>query len=679
MRGETPLPLTQTTDHVRSPNTALSAGHAQAGKRVGGAFYLHASAVETADPEARARIERADFLAGRQSWNVAKLQGIAVSLLLYESFETAAFPALLAAVRVDLSDGRVVQTDYRDRANPPILHRKETLLRSDDPRRPAFAALTRLAEEHKLFAEPHRIGTRKAWLERVEAAGLVVQGARLLQRETVPVDVVRHRTAIIRRDLSQPVQMLVSHRIVTESTTVLDYGCGQGDDVAALAAGGFHAFGWDPHYAPDGPRRPADIVNLGFVLNVIEDRHERVETLIAAFGFARRALSIAVMPRGKYTFDGLKPYGDGYVTARGTFQKYFAEQELRDFIVETLGEAPVALAPGIFVVFRDKDLEQEVLLKRQARTIVRPIGLRPPERERRTVPARPELAERIRPELDILWAALVERARVLDPDELPTGLHERLRAAKVAPTRAVEICLSDPVNRDQLMTAAATRREDLLIHLALTLFPGAPRYTTLARSIQRDLRAFFGSHAAAIQEANALLFSVGKAGAVHNGIIAAVTAGLGAMRGDDTFRMHGPALNRLPAVLRVFIGCAGVLRGGIEGADFIDIKLDGRRVTFISCVDAAVRLPICTERTRVDLGRLKVSVDHPEGMILYLKGRFLPADQPGLAEQLEFDKKLVTAGIVDDEGRGPRYNELQEIMRQRNAKRRHVGPTDNGI
>lgn len=641
-------------------------GHG-AGKRVGGALYLHVSAIPGADQAMRERIERAAVAAERPDWNVVKVQGDAVSLLIYEAFDEVAFPALLAAVRINLSDGVVTRTDYRARANPPILHRKETLLRPDDPRRPAFAALTRLAEEHKLFAEPHRIGTRKAWLERVEAAGLVVQGARLLHRKAVPVDVVRHRTAIVRRNLSQPVQMLVAHRIVTESTTMLDYGCGQGDDVAALAAGGFQAFGWDPHYAPDGPRRPADVVNLGFVLNVIEDRHERAETLMAAYGFARRALSIAVMPLGKYTFDGLKPYGDGYVTARGTFQKYFAQQELRDFVAQALGEAPVAFAPGIFVVFRDKELEQEVLLRCQARTLVRPIGLRPPERERRAVPARPELAERIRPELDALWTALVERGRVLDMEEFPDELQALLRAAKVALSRAVEICLSDPANRDQLAAAAATRREDLLIHLALTAFPGAPRYTTLARSIQKDLRAFFGSHTAAMQEANALLFSVGKAETVCDGVSAAVAAGLGAMRDGNTFRMHAPVLNRLPAVLRVLVGCAGVLRGGTEGADFIDIKTDGRRVAFIACTDASARLPVYTERTRVDLGRLRVTVDQPRGMILYLKGRFLPADAPGVAEQLLFDQKLITARIVDEEGKGPHYAELQEMMRRRRA------------
>jgi DNA phosphorothioation-associated putative methyltransferase len=233
----------------------------------------------------------------------------------------------------------------------------------------------------------------------------------------------------------------------------------------------------------------------------------------------------------------------------------------------------------------------------------------------------------------------------------------------------MEFCLSDSSNRDQLAAAAATRREDLQVHLALTLFPGAPRYTTLPRSIQRDLRAFFGSHAVALQEANSLLFSVGRSETVRDGITAAVAAGLGAMRDNDTFRMHTSALNRLPAVLRVLVGCAGILRGGTEGADFVDIKSDGRRVAFIACIDASARLPVYAERTRIDLGRQKVTVDQPQGMILYLKGRFLPADTTGLDDQRALDRKLIEAGIVDDEGKGPRYSDLQEILRQLRSKR----------
>jgi len=374
------------------------------------------------------------------------------------------------------------------------------------------------------------------------------------------------------------------------------------------------------------------------------------------------------MPIGKYSFGALRPHGDGFLTARGTFQKYFAQQEFRDFIAETLGEAPVAFAPVIFVVFRDKDLEQEVLFRRQVRDVTRHSGWHAPERPSRPVNARPQLVERIGAELQVLWAAIVDRGRVLDVEEIPDALRERLRGANVSAARAIDLCLSDPLNRQGLAAAAAARKEDLLIHLALTLFPGAPRYTTLARSIQRDLRAFFGSHAAAIQEANALLFSVGKPEIVRQAVDAAVEGGLGGMRDAITFRFYAPALNRLGAVLRVLVGCAGILRGGTEGADFIDIKLDGRRFNFLACKDATARLPICSERTRVDLTRLRVSVDQPDGMVLYLVGRFLPRDLPGTADQIAFDRKLVAAGIADEEGRGPRYAELNEILRQRRAK-----------
>lgn len=645
-----------------------------AGKRVGGVLYLHISAVGAAGPTVRDRIQRAEGFAECPEWNVAKVKENVVSLLTYEPLDEVAFPALLVAVHVNLNDGTVTRTDYRDRANPPVLHRKETLLHPEDARRPAFAALTRLAEEHNLFAEPHRIGTRKAWLQRVEAAGLIVQGAKLLPREVPPTDVARHRTAIARRDLSQPVQILVSHGIVTSASTILDYGCGQGDDVTALSANGFQAYGWDPHYAPYGPRHPTDVVNLGFVLNVIEDRHERAETLLAAYGLAKRALSVAVMPLGKCAFDGLRPYGDGYVTTRGTFQKYFAQQELRDFIAGTIGEAPVAFAPGIFIVFRDKELEQEVLFKRQSREHAPRPGWRVLDRPKRQVAARPRLVERIGAELEALWEAMAERGRVLDSEELSDDLRDRLRAAIVSVTRASDLCLSAPLAREDLAGSTAVRREDLLIHLALTLFPGAPRYTTLARSIQRDLRAFFGGHAAAVREANALLFSTGKPDTVRAAIAVAVEAGLGGMRDSSTFRFLAAALKRLPAPLRVLVGCAGVLRGGAVAADFIDIKMDGRRVTFIACIDATARLPVYGERTRIDLGRLKVSVDHPAGKILYLKGRFLPADTPGIDAQRALDNRLIAIGLVNNEGRGPNKNELHCIVRQRNM---HLADADS--
>jgi hypothetical protein len=371
------------------------------GKRVGGSLYVHKDALPLIGDLARS-VEEAERLADRPNWNVAKVEKTSISLLLYEPFEED-FPALLASVKVPLLSGKITRTCYAQRANPPILHRKELLLPPNDPRLPRFRALTRAAEEHGLFANPNRIGTREAWNALIANAGLTLHKGRLLSIGEHKVDVARHRTAIVRRDLSQPMQLMMRLGIVTKTRSLFDYGCGQGEDVAALRADGYRAFGWDPHHAMDGIRAPAEIVNLGFVLNVIEDTRERLETLKAAWDFAEKALCVAVMRYGKVSTSGWKPYGDGVLTSRGTFQKYFRQQELHYYVAEATGQKPLALAPGIIVVFRDKDLEQEVLLRRHSPASADALP-RPPERPR-LLPPRSPIHQRL--------AGVLERFAVL--------------------------------------------------------------------------------------------------------------------------------------------------------------------------------------------------------------------------------------------------------------------------
>ena len=48
-------------------------------------------------------------------------------------------------------------------------------------------------------------------------------------------------------------------------------------------------------HAPSGNRRAADVVNLGYVLNVIEDPAERQETLASAWSLARRLLVVSAL------------------------------------------------------------------------------------------------------------------------------------------------------------------------------------------------------------------------------------------------------------------------------------------------------------------------------------------------------------------------------------------------
>ncbi|PWB82915.1 MAG: hypothetical protein C3F11_09415, partial [Methylocystaceae bacterium] len=553
------------------------------GKRVGSAVYLHKDALPFPGDDAM-RLEDAEEICGHPEWNVAKITKSSISLLLYESFDDSPFPALLVSMKADFSTKEATRTDYRSRANPPILHRKELLLPPDDPRLPAFRALTAAAEEHGLFKDSNRIGTRKAWEARIADAGLVLRGHRLIADGEEHIEVVRHKTAIIRRDLSQPMQLMMRFGIMDKERTLFDYGCGQGEDVAALTAEGYEAFGWDPHHAPHGPRRAADVVNLGFVLNVIEDPRERVETLKAAWGFAKRSLCVSVMPQGKYSTAGHKPYRDGFITTRGTFQKYFDQQELRSLIANVTGEKPMTFAPGVVAIFKDKDLEQEVLLRRRSRVLVDGTLPRPPRRERApsegrkrreriTIP-RIDLRQRIAFALDNLRSRALVLGRQPEQEEAPADALACLSENRVSWQRAVDILREDLSGDEAFVTAGRLRREDLLVHLALMQFPGAPKYRHLPRSIQADLKVFFSGHSAALDESRRLLFAAGDRPGVRADAETAIADGFGGLRGTHYFRFRSDVLARLPPRLRVLVGSAEVLQGGVESSDFVEIDLE---------------------------------------------------------------------------------------------------------
>ena len=57
-------------------------------------------------------------------------------------------------------------------------------------------------------------------------------------------------------------------------------------------------------------------------------------------------------------------YSDGVRTRRNTFQKYYTQRELKEYIQSVLGKEPVAVGPGIFFVFKDEDEEQRFFAHR---------------------------------------------------------------------------------------------------------------------------------------------------------------------------------------------------------------------------------------------------------------------------------------------------------------------------
>ena len=90
-------------------------------------------------------------------------------------------PALAGALVVPLRDFDVKYWDWSNLDNPPILHRKETLVLPEYPGRDKFERLTRQEERAGLYESTERIGNYLEWNRLLESKGLGVRGHRLVR------------------------------------------------------------------------------------------------------------------------------------------------------------------------------------------------------------------------------------------------------------------------------------------------------------------------------------------------------------------------------------------------------------------------------------------------------------------------------------------------------------------
>ena len=159
--------------------------------------------------------------------------------------------------------------------------------------------------------------------------------------------------------------------LIEDGVSVFDYGCGQGDDIRLLRNLGHDATGWDPAHAPTNDKSPAQLVNLGYVINVIEKADGAGADASSGLG-ADPVCSgcFCAIDMGSRRNVG-KPFGDGRMTSTGTFQKYFEPEELKQWVEAVLDEKAVTAAPGILYVFRDPAAAQQ-LLARNSRASAQP-------------------------------------------------------------------------------------------------------------------------------------------------------------------------------------------------------------------------------------------------------------------------------------------------------------------
>lgn len=430
--------------------------------------------------------------------------------------------------------------------------------------------------------------------------------------------------AIKRPEMSRPVRVAFETRVIGKTDTVLDYGCGHGEDLRALDDNGVEATGWDPVHMPDGELRQADVVNLGYVVNVIESPDERQEVLRTAWAYARKALVVAVRTSSEVrTLSAATPRGDGWITSKGTFQRFYGQAEARDWLDETLNVKTIPLSVGVFVAFRDEAAAQAWLdvrqrERRQALRLRRETGPRETKRDRDYA----EHAELLAP----LETFLADRGRLpeVDEDSWTQPVVEVFGSLPRA-FQVVRHVASEPFWE----AGAAARGDELRVRFALARIRKRPKFSELPRGVQRDVKALFGSYKQACEQADALLFSAGDLAAVT---AAAKEAPVGKLTPEALY-LHTDFRDTLPILLQVYLGCAETLVGNVFDANMIKLHLDKHRVSFLVYPDFdRDPHPALAESWVVDLRGLDVAPrdyrDRDNPPVLHRKELFVGDDYP---------------------------------------------------
>lgn len=435
--------------------------------------------------------------------------------------------------------------------------------------------------------------------------------------------------------VSRPVMIALSDGVIRPGITAFDYGCGRGGDLRHLRHLGIEAGGWDPVFAPNEPQHKADVVNLGYIVNVIEDETERAQVLRSAWALARKTLIVAA--RLQWERAALKgvSVGDGLLTSKGTFQRFYTQDELRAWIDATLGCSCVAAAPGIFYVFRQRSDGEHLLAERarkdsvtgglrisdllfeQHRSLLDP--LRHFVTHHRRLPAPLELAESttlselfgsvrsafivIRratgaenwSDIELGVASRGAHDRFIDHQEtlqpLMDFLEERGRLPHSGELRNEADINTDlgGIRRAFSLICRATgsdrwhefttrRREDFLVYVALSAFGGRPRFNDLPEDLQHDAKDFFGSYKEACKQADLLLAASGDLEARNTAFKECPVGKLT----PEALYLHFSEIGNTSPVVRIYEGCGRILAGTVAGANIIKLHRIKSQVSYLS-------------------------------------------------------------------------------------------------
>jgi DNA phosphorothioation-associated putative methyltransferase len=170
-----------------------------------------------------------------------------------------------------------------------------------------------------------------------------------------------------------------------------------------------------------------------------------------------------------------------------------------------------------------------------------------------------------------------------------------------------------------------------------------------------------------------LLFSVGDPSTIAKACEQASKNGWGFLDRDHSLQLDAGLIDRLPAPLRVYIGCGEMLYGDIDDADVVKIHLQSGKLTLLKYEDYhASALPRLKQRIKIRLRDQYIEFfdyggEYPT-QCLYLKSRLMSPDQNDYQRQKNFDDALAKIPTIDLSGYGPTIEEFQRLLFNTNKR-----------
>lgn len=543
------------------------------GKQLPNNLYVHISALIFLDNILQVYEKSARELINYSDFDLVKfnLEEPKISYLFYPDFDSNPHPSLQKSIIINQIEKTTKIIDYSKSNNPPILHRKETFVNTDYPFYNKFKYLTFIEENLGLLDNARYIGTQKEWQQLLNDHSLTFIDHTLVcnlqnnPQEFIKID--RHKAAIHRNRLSRPVNLALEAGLFSAETTFFDYGCGHGLDVQIMAEKGYQSDGWDLFYQPHNPLKKADVVNLGYIINVIENVAERREALLKAWALTQEILIVAAQVLIDDRQKGFMVYGDGIITERNTFQKYYDQEELKIYIENVLNQEAIPAGLGIYFVFRDKEKANNFRASRFHSRVRTPRVLQPLKKFA-------DYQELLTP----LMNFYTKRGRLPQKGEL---IQESQIKAEFRTFRQAFKVILQVTNESEWDAIADRRRQDILLYLALSHFTTRPTIRQLSPVFKADIKELFGNYQAACFLADEMLITLRKLN-----IIKQICQDLKVGKVfEKSYLVHLDMLDSLPTLLRLYEGCASRTIGRMEEANLIRFYFNIPRISYLYVPD----------------------------------------------------------------------------------------------